>query len=86
MRFKTDENLPAEAASILRDHGFEAETVWDEALPGGDDETIATRVRAEDRILLTLDLDFSNIRAYPTEARVSSSQTDSSENRIFPDG
>ncbi len=65
MRFKTDENLPVEAAQTLRSSGFDAETVWDEDLSGSDDEVIAGRVRGEGRVLLTLDLDFANIRAYP---------------------
>jgi len=67
VRFKTDENLPVEAALIFRDHGFEAETVWHESLSGADDEAIANGLRAENRILVTLDLDFSNIRAYPPD-------------------
>lgn len=67
MNFKIDENLPVEAALILRERGFEADTVWDESLSGADDETIANRVRAENRILVTLDLDFSNIRSYPPD-------------------
>ncbi|MFN0170984.1 MAG: DUF5615 family PIN-like protein [Bryobacteraceae bacterium] len=67
MKFKTDENLPVEAATALRDAGFDAETVWDEALAGSDDATIAERVRREGRILITLDLDFANIRAYPPD-------------------
>lgn len=62
-----DENLPAEAAAALRECGFDAETVWDESLAGSDDEGIAARVRSEGRILLTLDLDFANIRAYPPD-------------------
>lgn len=41
MKFKIDENLPAEAAEILRDAGFVADTVGDEDLSGADDETIA---------------------------------------------
>ncbi len=65
MNFKVDENLPVEAASIFREQGFGAETVWDESLSGAADEAIASSVRAENRILVTLDLDFSNIRAYP---------------------
>jgi len=67
VRFKVDENLPVEAAEILCAYGFEAETVWDESLTGAEDEAIATRVRAERRILVTLDLDFSNIWAYPPD-------------------
>jgi len=60
-------NLPVETASIFREQGFEAETVGDESLSGADDAAIANRVRVEIRILVTLDLDFSNIRAYPPE-------------------
>ena len=44
MKFKVDENLPVAAASLLREQGFEAVTVSDEALSGADDETIADRV------------------------------------------
>jgi len=64
VKFKTDENLPAEAAATLRASGFDAETVWDENLSGSDDQMIATRARNEGRILVTLDLDFANIQAY----------------------
>jgi Domain of unknown function (DUF5615) len=60
-------SLPLEAASTLREYGFDAGTVWDESLCGADDQTIADRVRGEGRILLTLDLDFANIRAYPPD-------------------
>lgn len=67
MKFKTDENLPAEAATVLREAGYDAETVWDEALTGADDTIIAGRIRTEDRVLITLDLDFANIRSYPPE-------------------
>jgi len=65
VKFKTDENLPVEATATLRECGFDAETVWDENLSGSDDQIIAARVRSEGRILLTLDLDFANIQAYP---------------------
>jgi predicted nuclease of predicted toxin-antitoxin system len=67
VRIKTDENLPAEAAATLRECGLDTETVWDESLVGSDDEGIAARVRSEGRVLLTLDLDFANIRAYPPD-------------------
>ena len=65
MKFKIDENLPVEAAEALRDSGFIADTVWDEGLLGSDDEVVANRSRSEKRVLITLDLDFGNIRAYP---------------------
>ena len=65
MKLKIDENLPVEAAEILREVGFDAESVWDEGLSGAEDQSIANRLRSESRSLLTLDLDFANIQAYP---------------------
>ena len=67
MRFKIDENLPVEAAFTFRESKFDADTIADESLSGAEDEAIAYRARAENRILVTLDLDFCNIRAYPPE-------------------
>jgi predicted nuclease of predicted toxin-antitoxin system len=64
VKFKIDENIPVEAAEIPRNSGFVADTVADEGLSGSDDETVAARSRSEDRVLVTLDLDFANIRAY----------------------
>jgi predicted nuclease of predicted toxin-antitoxin system len=67
VKFNTDGNLPLEASAVLRERGFDAETVWDEDLSGADDCVIAARVMSEGRILLTLDLDFANIQAYPPD-------------------
>lgn len=50
---------------MLRDSGFGADTVGDENLSGAADEQVADVSRSESRILLTLDLNFANIRAYP---------------------
>lgn len=67
MKFKTDENLPIEAATTLREAGFDADTVWDEALSSTADEILADRARSEARVLVMLDLDFANIQAYPPD-------------------
>ena len=45
--------------------GFEADTVADEGISGAPDDIVASRSREEDRILITLDLDFANLLAYP---------------------
>jgi predicted nuclease of predicted toxin-antitoxin system len=65
LKLKIDENLPAECAALLRNAGFEADTVFDEHLEGAEDAQIASRSQKEDRVLVTLDLDFSDIRTYP---------------------
>jgi len=67
VRFKTDENLPAEAATALKEYGYDAQSVWDESLSGAPDDVISASARAESRVLLTLDTDFANIRAYPPD-------------------
>jgi predicted nuclease of predicted toxin-antitoxin system len=65
LKFKIDENLPDEFARILRSAGLDAESVAEERLSGSPDETVLDRSRTEQRALITLDLDFSNIYDYP---------------------
>ena len=65
MRFKTDENLPVEAAERLRAAGYDALSVVEQSMGGEQDWTLAAICQQESRILLTLDLDFADIRAYP---------------------
>lgn len=67
MRFKIDENLPVEIAEILRDRKFDADTVKEENLSGKSDEYISEVCLRENRILVTLDLDFSDTRVYPPD-------------------
>ncbi len=65
MPFKIDENLPVEVKMWLIDAGFDALTVRDQELVGSPDPLIASVVAAEGRCLITLDLDFADMRAYP---------------------
>ena len=65
MKFKIDENLPPEVATLLTSAGHNAETVFDEGLVGATDQNIIEVCTDESRALVTLDLDFSNVRAYP---------------------
>ena len=67
MRFKIDENLPRAFATELRAAGHDSETVRDENLEGAADAVVLARCDAEGRILVTEDLDFTNIVAYPPE-------------------
>jgi predicted nuclease of predicted toxin-antitoxin system len=66
LKFKIDENLPAEFAPILREAGFEAATVGEEHLSGATDSLLVDRCRSETRVLVSLDLDFANVQAHPS--------------------
>mgnify|MGYP001609106253 CR=1 FL=1 len=65
MRFKLDENIHPEVAELLRQHGHDALTVWDQSMRGRPDADLAKVCQNEGRVLVTLDLDFADIRAYP---------------------
>ena len=64
-RFKIDEHLPTECVPLLAAAGFDARTSLDQGLGGADDGRIAAACQIESRVLVTLDLDFADIRQYP---------------------
>lgn len=63
--FKLDENVPPEGAAIFQSAGHDCHTVYDEHLAGANDSLMAKACNLEQRILVTLDLDFSDVRRYP---------------------
>ena len=65
MLFKTDENLPSDLARLFRKNGLDCFTAGEQGLRGKPDEQLAQVCKAEGRILVSLDLGFANIRAYP---------------------
>src|SRR4030067_3825914 len=67
MQFKIDENLPIEIAELLTNAGYNAKTVNDQRLRGGKDPVLIDACKSENRVLVTLDTDFSDIRAYPPQ-------------------
>jgi predicted nuclease of predicted toxin-antitoxin system len=68
VRLKVDENLPQEVAQLLCENGHDAASVFDQTLSGEKDPTVFEVCRDEDRVLVSLDLDFANIQAYPPAA------------------
>lgn len=64
LRLKLDENLPAEAASRARGRGADVETVQHDGLGGATDVQIFAVCQRERRVLVTLDLDFADVRHY----------------------
>ncbi len=65
MKFKIDENLPAEIADILKSASYDAISVTDQGMKGVNDDTVIDVCSKEGRILVSLDLDFADIFAYP---------------------
>lgn len=65
LKFKVDENMPAEVASMLAQAGHDASSVPEQGMSGRPDADVAGICRQEDRAVVTLDLGFADIRAYP---------------------
>ena len=68
MRVKLDENLPFQLKLLFTYSGHDAATVLDEGMGGSPDSDIASVCLAEERVLLTQDTDFADIRMYPPRA------------------
>lgn len=65
MKLKLDENISRYLKTTLVQMGHNVMTVEDEGLFGVSDKVIENVSRSEDRILLTLDLEFADLRKYP---------------------
>ena len=65
MNFKIDENLPSEVADLLQRAGHQATTVPEQRLTGAADADLIGLCKSEGLTLITLDVDFADIRAYP---------------------
>jgi predicted nuclease of predicted toxin-antitoxin system len=65
VKFKLDENLSPSLLEVFTAVGHDAHSVVQQSLGGQPDERVIEVCRRESRVLVTLDLDFSNILAYP---------------------
>ena len=65
MRLLLDENLSPQQAATLREQGHDAVAVLDVGLSGQPDENIRAYAIQENRVLLTLDVDFANMLRFP---------------------
>ncbi len=64
MKIKIDENISAKVAAVLNQLGHETDTVHQEGLVGQDDAQIWKAAQESGRLLITQDLDFSDIRRF----------------------
>ena len=67
MKIKLDENFDARLVPLLSADGHDVDTVRSEGLSGKDDEAIYAASRTNGRVLITLDLDFSNPFHFPPD-------------------
>ena len=64
MRIKLDENLPADIVAGLAALGHDVDTAPAEGLAGHDDPAVWAAAQAVERVLITQDLDFSDVRVF----------------------
>lgn len=64
MKIKLDESIPHQLVDILQSMGHEVDTVKQEGLKGHDDLLVWDKAREHGRLLITQDLDFSDIRRF----------------------
>jgi predicted nuclease of predicted toxin-antitoxin system len=62
---KLDENITAAAKALIAQHGHEVDTVADEGLTGASDPTVIDACRSDERMLVTFDIGFGDVHAYP---------------------
>lgn len=67
MKFKLDENFGTRTQHIFKEFGHDAHTVYQESLQGAADQQIYETCRVEERCLITLDLDFSDVIRFPPQ-------------------
>jgi predicted nuclease of predicted toxin-antitoxin system len=64
MKVKLDENLPFRLVELLERLGHDVDTVPSEKLTGKLDQDVWAAVRVAGRLLVTQDLDFSDVRQF----------------------
>jgi len=65
VKIKLDENMPHALSELLQGAGHDVTTVPEEALGGAGDPSVLRRATSEERLLMTFDTDFGDIRRYP---------------------
>lgn len=65
MKFKLDENFGRRTQQLFQTAGHDVQTVRDENLQGNPDQSIFDHCCREQRCLVTLDLDFTDVTRFP---------------------
>jgi len=67
MKFKLDENFGTRTQQLFKEAGHDVRTVREESLGGASDQRVYEVCCAEQRCLVTLDLDFASIIRFPPQ-------------------
>lgn len=67
MKFKLDENFGQRTLNVFKEAGYEVHTTHEEGLAGATDVRIYEACEREQRCLITLDLDFSDVTRFPPQ-------------------
>lgn len=65
LKFKLDENLSRRLAEPLIKAGHDVSSVYEQRLTGGPDDNLLDICKREDRVLISGDGDFQNVRVFP---------------------
>jgi predicted nuclease of predicted toxin-antitoxin system len=65
LKIMVDEDLPRQAVQLLREHGYEAASVFEQGMSGWKDPQLWTAVQESESYLVTADKGFGDIRVYP---------------------
>jgi len=65
MKLKLDENLSRHLKLVFAGLGYDVKTAAEENLLSQPDTAVALAAKTESRLLLTLDLEFGDLRKYP---------------------
>ena len=65
LKVKVDEDLPRRAVQLLREHGYDAASVIEQDMGGWKDSQLWPAIQKEERMLITADKGFGDIRVYP---------------------
>jgi len=65
MKFKLDENFASRTQHLFREAGHDVQTVREQKLQGCPDQRLYEICCAENRCLVTLDLDFCDVTRFP---------------------
>jgi predicted nuclease of predicted toxin-antitoxin system len=70
VKLKLDENLGRSALRAFEDAGHDTSTIYVQQMGGAPDTEVHEVCRSEDRVLVTLDLDFANPLVFDPAARL----------------